>query len=74
MNEKTQAIIELVAGVLQLRPQEIAPDALAETVAGWDSLAHLNICLLVEERYGVEMDMETIANATSIPALVALVP
>lgn len=73
MNDATRGVIALVAEVLDVPPESIAPDASMETLGEWDSLAQLRICLCVEERYGVDMDMDAIASAVSIPALTALV-
>lgn len=73
MSNETRTVIELVADVLNVSPETIPPDASMESVSDWDSLAQLNICMLIEERFGVDMDMETIAASNSIPALVAVV-
>ena len=72
MNDKTQAVLELVADVLKVPAEKLPPGASMETVAEWDSLAQLSICLSFQERFGVVMDMETIASATSVPALLAV--
>lgn len=72
MTAKTEAVIGLVASVLDLSPADVVPEASMETISAWDSLAQLNICLEFEQRFGVTMDMDTIAHATSVPALVAL--
>lgn len=72
MTAKTEAVIGLVASVLDLSPADVVPEASMETISVWDSLAQLNICLEFEQRFGVTMDMDTIAHATSVPALVAL--
>ena len=73
MNDETSGVIAIVAQVLNVPPASIPPDASMDTLPDWDSLAQLNICLLVEERYGVDMDMDAIAAAVSVPALAALV-
>jgi acyl carrier protein len=73
MNDPTQGLIALVAEALGVPPGNIAPDASMETLREWDSLGQLKICLCVQERYGIDMDMDAIASATSIPALSALV-
>jgi acyl carrier protein len=45
-----------------------------ENISQWDSLAHLNICLAFQEHFGVEMDMETVAESTSVASLTKLLP
>lgn len=68
------AIAGLVASVLNLNDGTVGADASMDTLPQWDSLAQLNICLAFQERFGVAMDMETIANATSVVKLAALIP
>lgn len=74
MNDKTRQVVHLVSTVLELPPENVDPEASMDTLGEWDSLAQLNICMLFQERFKVVMDMEMIEKATSIPALVALLP
>jgi acyl carrier protein len=67
-------VAALVASVLNVPEQAIGPEAAMENTPEWDSLAHLNICNAFQERFDVSMDMETIANSTSVAALAALLP
>lgn len=74
MSAKTPQVAALVASVLQLPESAVGAEGSMETVPAWDSLAQLNICLAFQERFGVSMDMETIAHATSVAKLAALLP
>jgi acyl carrier protein len=74
MRRHTDDVRKIVAEVLNVPLDRIGEDASTQTVPQWDSLAHLNICLRIQESYGTEMDMETIAHATSIRKLASLVP
>jgi acyl carrier protein len=74
MNQRTSDVIKLVAGVLKVPPDTIPPNGSMESVEGWDSLAQLTICMQFEERFGVALNMDAIAEATSIPELTALLP
>lgn len=64
----------LIARVLNLPNGSVDASASMETVPKWDSLAQLNICLEFQERFNVVLDMETIADATSVSKLCALLP
>jgi acyl carrier protein len=64
----------LVASVLHLPESAVGVDASMENLAKWDSLEQLNICLAFQERFGVDMDMESIASSTSVAKLVAQLP
>jgi len=70
--ENVSLVTALVAGVLNLPKGSVDASASMETVPGWDSIAQLNICLEFQERFGVVLDMEGIAGATSVSKLCAL--
>jgi acyl carrier protein len=75
MTTKNAGLVKaLVAAILGLPEGTIGADASMESVPKWDSLAQLNICLAFQERFGVDLDMETIATATSVAKLAALLP
>jgi acyl carrier protein len=75
MTQKNVAeVAALAAKVLNLPSDEVGAHASMETVPQWDSLAHLNICLAFQERFGITMNMETIAHSTSVAALAELLP
>jgi acyl carrier protein len=70
----TEEVVALVASVLNLPDGVVGADASMESLPKWDSMAHLNICLAFQERFGVVLDMETIASSTSVAKLAALLP
>ncbi len=39
------------------------------TIAGWDSVNHLNLMLSLEAEFGVEFDVEELATLTSLAAI-----
>jgi len=54
-----------------LDPAEI-PGATTMTLAGWDSLNHVNLLTVICEDFGVELDYEAFAEATSYAAIAEL--
>jgi acyl carrier protein len=75
MTEKNTALVSaLVASVLDLPNDAVGANASMENTPQWDSLAQLNICLALQEKTGVVLDMEAIASSTSVTALAALIP
>jgi acyl carrier protein len=62
---------ELVAGALQVSPDEVTPELAFGDLPQWDSLGHMEVMLHLEEQFGVEMDTDLIANLTSVPAICA---
>jgi acyl carrier protein len=73
-DKRTADVVALVAATLDVPADQIGEDAGMATIAKWDSVAQLNICLAFQERFGIDMDMETIAAATCVTALAKLLP
>ncbi len=55
--------------VLQTPAQEIAAEASRKNLAAWDSLAHMNLMLALEEEFGVEFSDQEIADCDNLPLL-----
>ncbi len=64
---------ELVAEALQVPADQVTPELAFGGIRQWDSMGHMGIMMLLEEKYGVEIDAETIAALTSIPAICAYI-
>jgi acyl carrier protein len=45
---------------------EIDSSATVDNVDGWDSFAHINLVLAIEEEFGVEFDAVEISSMTSV--------
>jgi acyl carrier protein len=63
---------ELCADVLALDPTTIDDTTSTDTVEGWDSLAHMNLILALEEAFDISIPDEEAADVTSY-ALIRLV-
>ena len=64
-----EEIRRLAAEVLRL-PEAEVHDALSfGDVPQWDSLGHMDLLMALEERYGVELNEEMIANLLSLEAI-----
>ncbi|MCP9485393.1 MAG: acyl carrier protein [Gaiellaceae bacterium MAG52_C11] len=59
----------VLAGVLEVRPEEICADMSAEDVAGWDSLRQLEVMLALELEYGVRIPADAMLELQSVPAI-----
>jgi acyl carrier protein len=66
-------IIALVAAELNVPPGKINATSSIDTIPEWDSMAHLNICLAIQDSFGIKLDMEAIGELTSVAALAKLV-
>ena len=59
----------ILASVLEVPVEEIPEDASTDSIEAWDSLAHMNLILAVEDAFGVTIPDEEAADLTSIPLL-----
>lgn len=69
MANDSDRVVEVVRSALGLRLGVIGPESSMETVAEWDSLAQLKVCMHFQDAFRVEMGMDEIASATSVRAL-----
>ena len=73
MSEKAvREIIALVASELEIPESRLNAGSSIDTTPEWDSVGHLNICLAVQDRFGVTLDMDAISELTSVAALAGL--
>jgi acyl carrier protein len=72
-DQAIRKIIALVAAELDVPLGKINAASSIETVQEWDSMAHLNICLAIQDSFGIKLDMEAIGESTSVAALAKLV-
>jgi acyl carrier protein len=66
-------IIALIAVELEIPESRLSAASSTDTTPEWDSVGHLNICLAIQDRYGVSLDMDAIGELTSVAALAALI-
>lgn len=65
----TPRVQTLFAETLQTPPEMISPDLAFGDIPQWDSLGHMEVMLQLEEKFGVSVDADTIAELISIPAI-----
>jgi acyl carrier protein len=73
MTERIRAtdIIDAVATALRVKASTLSATTTSDDVPEWDSLGHLRVCLALEERFGVTIDMERMPDLTSVASMVA---
>jgi acyl carrier protein len=65
----TARIQELLMEALQVERDVVVADLQFGDLPQWDSMGHMEVMLHLEERYGIEINAETIALLTSLPAI-----
>lgn len=62
----------LLADALRLDSSRIPDDASMKTLRQWDSLAHMELIALVEERLCITLSMDDIVRMASLEGLAAV--
>ena len=50
----------------------VTPESTPDTIEGWDSIAHLNLVLALEQEFGIQLLPEEIEQLLSVELIVAL--
>jgi len=59
----------LFAEIFRVDPAQVDPNAQLGEWPSWDSMAHMDLMLALENRFGIEINAENISRLTSIPAI-----
>ncbi len=59
----------LFAEVFNVEVSQIDPSAQLGEWPAWDSMAHMDLMVALESRFGVEISADTISQLISIPAI-----
>jgi citrate synthase len=68
---QAEAVQALIAEAIQAPAEQVHAGLAFGDLPQWDSMGHMEVMMLLEARFGVEINADTIANLTSIPAIVA---
>jgi citrate synthase len=56
--------------VWDLDPKNISADAQFNEMPEWDSMGHVNLLVVLEDRYGLTIDFDILIGLVSIPKIV----
>lgn len=62
-------IQETVAEALTVSVDKVPPDLAFGGIKEWDSMGHMGVMMLLEERYGISIDAVIIAELISVTAI-----
>ncbi len=60
---------QLLAEALGVQTHQISLDLSYGDLPEWDSMGHMNVMMLLEERFAIQINTETIAQLTSVSAI-----
>lgn len=61
----------LMAEIFHVDASQIGAEAQLGELPQWDSMAHMDLMVTLESRFGIEITAETISRLTSLPAILA---
>lgn len=62
-------LIQILADTLGIEAAGITQETAMANTPQWDSVAHLNVCLSVEETFGVKLSPEEMIESTTAVAI-----
>ena len=60
-----EQVKEIMADVLSVDIKSIDDDTAMDNTATWDSLAHLNLCLALEQEFGIALEVDEMETMIS---------
>ena len=64
-----QNIQALLVEALHITQAQATPDLAFGDLPQWDSMGHMEVMMMLEQRYAVEINADTITALTSVPAI-----
>jgi len=64
-----EQVIQVVAETLNISSSTITQESTAENTTGWDSLAHVNLMIALEQTFDITLDVEDFAKLNSIQSI-----
>ena len=65
----TARVQKLLVEALQVPVNQVNPDLAFGDLPQWDSMGHMEVMMLLEEQFGIEITADTIANLTSVASI-----
>jgi acyl carrier protein len=67
--ELLNKIQSVLAQALKVEVTDISPETAFGDLPQWDSLGHMELMILLEEQFGVEINADTITELVSVQAI-----
>jgi acyl carrier protein len=68
-----QNLVEVLAGVFQMDPNQITDATTMEDVERWDSLTHMKLIVTIEQAYRIQLSAEQIMAMKNVKAIKEIV-
>lgn len=67
-----QNLIDTISEILKVPPTDLTPDSALGVTPGWDSMAHVDIMMVLEDRLGIEISEESLESLTTLGSILHL--
>lgn len=64
-----QKVVAILAEALQVSAEQVSTDLQFGDLPQWDSMGHMEVMILLEQHFGIEINADTIAELTSVAAI-----
>ena len=68
--ELFEKIQNLIASTLKVAPDKVTRETSDKDLVAWDSLAHVNLMMSLEQTFDLFLEVEYFTQLTSVPAIV----
>jgi acyl carrier protein len=72
-SEVLQELSSIFSEVLELPGLQLKPESDAASVEGWDSLAHINLVIAVEQHYRIKFALGELQDLKNVGEMAALI-
>ena len=69
----TSKVTSALTQALRLPSAQVTPTLAFGDLPQWDSMGHMEVMMVLENQFGIEINAETIAALTSVPAICAYI-
>lgn len=69
-SELERKLVEIMAPIFELEESAISESASPENIEKWDSLAHMNLVIALEQEFDCQFTEEQIVDSLSFKALI----
>ena len=65
-----EQVQRVISTTLKVTPDKIGKETSDKDLAAWDSLAHVNLMMSLEETFDLFLEVEDFPKLTSVPAII----
>ena len=65
-----EKIQNVIASTLKVAPDKVTRETSDKDLVAWDSLAHVNLMMSLEQTFDLFLEVEDFTRLTSVPAIV----